>query len=251
MTFRFAIESVDQRPADNENRQLNARGEVGGVSNPMIRQVAIGRLIASIVAVGLLLACAYSALEYRRKDREFFEWIDARPLTTSIDLSRPGKTSALLKQTCQTSHGEAFYLTVASMPPATKARMRLLEGLDGTVTILDNSGHVFESLKISSTTDEDRGDGESLMIAYFPPFAVGDYTVTFDIARGAPALKGAEQTIYAKYLLCGLERFPALIAAGFAFVFGLPAFVVLIFVANGWIRHGIWKSNVCRRETPL
>ena len=46
-----------------------------------------------------------------------------------------------------------------------------------------------------------------------------------NVETGAPALAEKEQMIYAKYLLCGLEHYPAVIAGALAIAAGIIAFV--------------------------
>ena len=71
-------------------------------------------------------------------DREFLEWVDARPLDAAVDLSRPGKVIARFHQTCQVSHGEEIYLAVK--PAADRSNSTLLQGLDGVIRINDIDG---------------------------------------------------------------------------------------------------------------
>ena len=180
-------------------------------------------------------------------DREFFAWIDARPLNVAADLSRPGTFTAPFDQTCQVSHGEAFYLTVG--PTTDPSNAQLLHGLDGTITIKDADGDEVQSLKMTSEIDLDAAAEEPIMLAYFHPFANGDYTATIDVKNGATALHGSEQTIHAKYLLCGLERFPATISALLAFVCGIPGVIIGAIVTKGFVKHG-WATPQTRTTEP-
>jgi hypothetical protein len=80
------------------------------------------------------------------------------------------------------------------------------------------------------------------MLAHFRPFRNGDYTVTIDVVKPALGLTDIKQTVHANYLLCGLERFPALFAAmasiGCAIVGSIPTY----FVGKQLVRHGIWRD---------
>ena len=205
----------------------------------MTRQMSIRRVLSSIVAAGLIAAAVYFALEYRRMDRSFHEWIDARPVTMAVDLSRPGNFSAPFRQTCQISHAEAFYLTVRPLPKGDRDNSQPLHGLDATITISDNDGNEIASLEmatgISSTADPDA----PIRLAQFAPFANGDYTVTIDVRNGAAALSGTEQTVHAEYLLCGLERLPAAIARFLAFACGISGLTIGIIVTRGFVKYGL------------
>jgi hypothetical protein len=77
--------------------------------NPaMPQRISTRRIIGAIIAVGLLAGAVKFAIDYRRMDRQFYEWFDARPLNVAVDLSQPGTVTAPFHQTCQVSHGEAF-----------------------------------------------------------------------------------------------------------------------------------------------
>ena len=104
----------------------------------MVKHTSIWRLVAAITAGGLICAAVYWSFKYRRMDREFLEWGDARPLDAAVDLSRPGKVTARFHQTCQVSHGEEIYLAVK--PAADRSNSTLLQGLDGVIRINDIHG---------------------------------------------------------------------------------------------------------------
>ena len=203
----------------------------------MPQRISIRRIVGAIVAAGLIAATAYFALAYRRMDREFYEWIDARPVEVAVDLSRPGKISAPFRQTCQVSHGEAFYLTVE--PSGDRPNSQLLDGLDGRITIHDADGNEVQSLELTSRIDSGADVDEPIRLAYFHPFANGDYTATIEIRNGAASLKGTEQTVHAEYQLCGLERFPATISGFLALVCGIPGLIIGINVIKGFVKHGL------------
>jgi hypothetical protein len=179
----------------------------------------------------------YFAIEYRRLDRQFFDWIDARPLTIKAALSQPSRLTAHFNQTCQISHGEAFYLTVN--PNGDLPKSDVLKGLEGTITTNDAEGNEIESLKMTSQVASEVGLDEPIMLAYFHPFATGDYTATIDVEHGAPALDGREQSIHARYLLCGLERFPVMISGFLALACGIPGITIGVIVTKGFVKHGI------------
>ena len=204
----------------------------------MTRRISIRRIACFVIAVGLLATAIYCGLYAWRLDREFQAWITARPVVMAVDLSKTGQFTAPFHQTCCVSHGEAFYVTVptsmlAGLEPAT-----LLEGLHGTIKIADRDGNEIESLDVTNQPPRDVSRGQPIMLAYFRPFADGNYTVTIDVDSGAPALAGAEQVIHAEYQLCGVERYPSMIAAFVAFVLGVPALIMLPIAAVAFCRYG-------------
>ena len=207
----------------------------------MVKHISIWRLVAAITAGGLICGAAYWSFDYRRLNREFLEWGDARPLDATVDLSRPGKVTARFLQTCQVSHGEEIYLAVK--PVANLSNSTLLQGLDGVIRINDFDGKEIQVLKLTSEMNSAVAADEPIRLAYFYPFKNGDYTATIDIKNGAAALDGLEQRIYAKYGLCGCEHVPAAIAGFFAFVFGIPGLIMAVIVTRGFIKYGLAKPH--------
>ncbi len=215
----------------------------------MSRRISIRRIIGAIVAAVLVTATVFLASLSYQVGRQFSECLNARPATLAVDLSRPGRATAPFHQTSQFSYAEAFYVTVK--PKVDPGRSKLLRGLDGTITISDLDGHRVQSWEMDDTrvgADEPtmlkygsvNADGE-ILLACFRPFALGDYTVTVEVRTGAAALAGAEQTIHAQYVPCGMERIPAQIVAFLAWVCGIPGFLLGVVVATGFIRYGLSK----------
>ena len=64
----------------------------------------------------------------------------------------------------------------------------------------------------SETWSGSRFEGGDIDIISFLPFPEGEYDLTLTVEQGAPALAGVEQRLQARYLLCGLERFPATVS---------------------------------------
>jgi hypothetical protein len=195
----------------------------------------------------LLAATVYWFFEFRRKDREFYEWIDARPMSATVDLSKLGRFTTAFRQSCQTAHGEAIYVSMSATDVRGQDVDQPLEGLEGTIAITDAEGNEVVVGEIASQNDKLRygvptDNADRIMVCYFQPFATGDYTARVNITRGATKLAATHQTMFAQYELCGLERFPALIAAGFAILCALPGLIISLFVAIGFRRHGIYVS---------
>lgn len=206
---------------------------------PMPQRNSIRRIVGAIIAVGLLAGAVNFALDYRRMDREFYKWFEARPLTVAADLSQPSTVTAPFHQTCQVSHGEAFYLTIK--PASLNDGRNLLDGLAGTITIKDAAGNEVQSIKLAPVSNSFMNSGEPIMLEYFHPFANGEYTATINVESGAASLRGREQTIHAQYHLCGMERMPATISAFLAIVCGIPGLIIGVIVAKNFIKHG-WAA---------
>jgi hypothetical protein len=97
----------------------------------------------------------------------------------------------------------------------------------------------------TSFTDYETGasPNDPILLSQFVPFENGDYVIEVDVARGAAALTGSEQTVFVKYELCGLERLPATFASIFAFACGIPGALVAALVIPGFVKHGIWTPH--------
>jgi len=204
----------------------------------MARRLSITRIVCAIVAAGLIGVAAYLAYGSFRINRDFHEWMDARPVEIAVDLSRPETFTAPFHQTCGISHGEAFYLTVPKSPDGADCA-ELLQGLRGTITINDEQDKEMETLEISGEVYHVDNTEGLLMLVDFRPFPEGNYTLTLEVEEGAPALAGIEQTIHAEYQLCGMERIGAQIAGLFAFVFAIPGLIVGVSVVRGFAKYGL------------
>lgn len=168
---------------------------------------------------------------------EFYEWLDARPMETAIDLSKAGEMKVPFHQTCGVSHGEALYFD-ADVPDEVKEHPeKLLENLSGSIFIRDIDGNEIASAEFVDKSVQ-FWDGE-ILLAGFAPFPKGDYDATIRIEAGVPALADKPQTIYAKYQLCGLEQMPAMITGVFAVGSGMIGLISAICVLPGLLRFGV------------
>jgi hypothetical protein len=206
-----------------------------------MRQIATGRIVGlliAIIGVSISIWCARDAV---RMNGEFHKWLDARPMETAIDLSNPGETTVPFHQTCSISHGEALYLNCDLDDESKHNIQELFTALSGCIVIKDSEGNEIESMKINSQTVQ-HWDGK-IMLTGFAPFRKGQYIATIRVDSGVAALADKEQTIYAKYQLCGLEQMPAMITGAFAFGAGIIGLVAAVSVLPGLLRCGIWRST--------
>ncbi|MFA6562176.1 MAG: hypothetical protein WCV00_09755 [Verrucomicrobiia bacterium] len=173
----------------------------------------IGRTIACAVA-GLLCAASIFLLIFAHNHRrDFYQWKQARPIDIPVDLSKPGQFTGGFAQTCHISHGEAICLAVPTDVVAKTTWTNLLSNLRFVSQIQDRNGK--EELK-EEFTGEPFGrdhliDGDFVLLM-FRPFADGTYQMALTVTQGAPALHGVPQRLVARYMLCGMELMPAIIA---------------------------------------
>jgi hypothetical protein len=213
-----------------------------------IRRIAVGRIIGLVLAAIGIGISIYFAREAMRMNAQFHEWLQARPMETVIDLSRPGETTVPFNQTCSISHGEDLYLKCDLDDTAKENPEELLKGLSATVVISKSNGEEIETLKINNKTAH-HWDGK-VVLAGFAPFRQGNYVATIRIDSGAPALADRAQTIYAKYQLCGLEQMPAMVAGGFALGAGIIGFVSAVCVIPGLLTGGFFRTIPEKAEEP-
>ena len=196
------------------------------------------RVFGALMSLGLGAVAVYCAVVSYRMAKDFDEWLVAEPVSSEIELSVAGRTEVPFVQTCQTAHGERVLLRIEDGSVDVSA---LLAGLEGTLEIVNSAGEsVFkEDLKHRTKADESRADSP-LVLAYFPPFRVGDYSLRLDVSRPAYAVAGHRQRLYANYLLCGLGKMPSVVAGAFALLTAGPALIIGIITSSGVARHG-WR----------
>ena len=203
-----------------------------------MRPIAYGRIVGLIVATAGLGTSAYFARESARLNAEFHQWLDDRPMQAEVDLSKPGEISVPFRQTCSVSHGEAIYLSVTPPLDSYPKPDSLLYELSAKIIIKDREGNEIIDSEIAGKRAQ-RRDGETdILLAFFYPFSKGDYTATIHVDSGVAELAGKQQVLYAKYFLCGLEQFPAIIAGVFSFVSGAIGLIAAVVVLPGLWRQG-------------
>ena len=192
--------------------------------------IAWGRLFGAAVAAALIAVTVYLAVESRWMYRVVEEAAAARPVSVPIDLSRPGKTTAPLKQTYGSSCHEALFLELLDGDAEERSPDEPLEGLRGTVTITDQAGREVVSVPMPG--------GMSGTVADFTPMPVGEYELTIEVIQGAPALSGREQRLVGEYVMCGIDRMPAQFTAWLAIAAGVASLVLSLNVILGFARFG-------------
>jgi hypothetical protein len=176
-----------------------------------------------------------------RMNNEFHQAFEARPMETAIDLSKPGELTVPFRQTCSMAHGEALYVDCDSDEVVKQNLEELLNGLSGNVVIMASDGNEVETVRFNNKTAQ-YWEGK-VLLTWIAPFRNGDYVATIRVDSGAAALANKQQTIYAKYQLCGLEQMPAAITGGFALGASLIGFVAAVCVLPGLLRCGFWRDT--------
>jgi len=207
-----------------------------------MRRIAIGRLIGLGIAIVCAVVSAWHFYEASQREAEFRRWFDARPMEIAVDLSKPGEIAAPFHQTCSISHGEALYLQCDRPRSSEGDSGGLFEGLVAKVVVRDPAGADVETIAIDGKTIQ-RLYG-AVVLAHFSPFREGDFIATLRVESGAPRLAGRRQVVYAKYLLCGMERMPAVIATAIAYGAGIIGLVATACILPGLWRTGIWQKGV-------
>lgn len=201
-------------------------------------KIAVWRMIGLLLAIVGIGEGIFFALEARRIYTGYFQWMDARPFEMTVDFSKPGNVVAPFVQTCQSAHSEDVFF---DCPELTEQQLENVEflfvGLQAEMRIEDKGGAVVERIAVNSGTVY-YANGK-VVLASFYPFKRGDYQVLLDVNSGAQALAGKSQTIYAKYMLCGLEIMPAYLAGIIALVAIIVGVVSAVGCVPGLLRYGV------------
>jgi hypothetical protein len=207
----------------------------------MRAKFAIGRTIGLLIALfglGNSIHCARLAMQANAK---FQRWLSDRPMELPIDLSKPGETTSSFHQTCGISHGENIFLKVDPPLKSEEKPEELLKGLSAVIIVSDKHNREVAAVKMDSKSVYDGRFQEGILLAGFCPFAEGDYGATIRVVSGAERLAGRGQKMYAKYLVCGMELFPAYILGLFSFGSGLIGFIAAACSLPGLLRGGFWR----------
>jgi len=211
------------------------------------KKTAVGRCIGLALAIVCLCVSIWLGREALRMNADFHRWIVDRPMQTEIDLSQPAETVVPFRQTCSSSHGESLCLSLGPDHDLSEDSLNLLEELSGTLVISDSHNVEVASANFSERTAWLRDD--QLVLANLDTFQRGDFVARIRIESGAPALAGKQQTLYARYQLCGLEQMPAVVAGVLTIVSLLVTAATACFVLPGLYRYGFrqWPQS---EETP-
>lgn len=217
-----------------------------------MRKLALGRMIGLLLTVLALSIAVMSGYEAWRYNQTVHRWETARPMETKVDLSAPGAVTVPFDQTCSVSHGEGLFLDCDLRDESGQVPEEVLKGLSGSLVITNEAGEELVRRALMGDDNEQRQEpsvyrrlpsGE-IMLVNLPTFAAGTYSATITVDQPALALAGHQQTVYARYRLCGLEQMPVALFGFVSFCAGFVTLVIGSFVVPAFRRNGVWKKSV-------
>lgn len=181
-----------------------------------MRRWTFGRGVVATITLALLACSAWFARDARRHEAEFATWETARPIDIPVDLSRTGRFTAVFRQTCSRAHDEVIALKLPEAILSQTAPTQLLAGLSARFELVDANGtNVMEPQPASVWWGSETIDG-AVPLFSIPNVARGDYEARLIVLRAVPALQGLPQRLEGRYLLCGIEAMPGVVATFFS-----------------------------------
>ncbi|MCA9016250.1 MAG: hypothetical protein KDA77_13040 [Planctomycetaceae bacterium] len=217
-----------------------------------MRTLAIGRIFGLLLTVISLVGAVVFVKASFYFNSQFQQWTTARPLETTIDLSRPGTVTVPFHQTCSVSHGECMMLECDLGEEQEATLEERLQGLSGSIVIKDQTGKEVVNQRLNVHQAYGLLNREIVLVD-LPTFSTGNYQATISVETGVPVLADYPQIVYAKYLLCGMEQMPGVMAGIFAFCAGVVCLIAGLVVIPGFCRFGLWKNKTAEQvsmETP-
>ena len=191
-----------------------------------MRRWTFWRGVAATITLASLIVSGWFAREARRHEAEFAAWETARPIDIPVDFSTTGRYTAVFLQTCSRAHGEVVALKLPDAVLRASSPTQLLAGVSARFELLAPGGtNVMASDEATVFWEADTLDG-AVPLFGIPDLVRGPYEARLTILRGVPALQGVPQRLEGRYLLCGLEAMPGVIARWFSYAsLGLAALV--------------------------
>lgn len=206
-----------------------------------VQKLAIGRLIILPIAMVCIVVAIFFGVFAYRANVDFHGWMVARPMETTIDLSKPGKISVPFQQACGIAAGMVILLDCDIRDHKGNVPNGLLDDLSAVIVITDAEGNEIDNKSLADF-DVTKRNGQ-ILLAHIKTFKTGNYTATMIIKNGAPALANIPQVIYAVYLLNGIEQTPVLQYGFVSIVFGVIGLILMLIVISGLIRFNIRRNN--------
>lgn len=180
----------------------------------------------SFLLLGILLLAAGGYFFHRTiKAHQTAEAMKKPLAQIPIDITVHNQYAVSLPAVQKYFHGIA--LIIESTVPDTEPLEpeQYLEQLQGSAVITDSTNQIVGQLNFTQGDffGEAVGQGSSQklyfqMLETFPEYAADSSRLDVNISRGAPRLKGTEQTLTIRYNLCGLEATLVAISAIFGTV---------------------------------
>ena len=171
----------------------------------MIRRAAAGAIAVGLAGVGL-----WGQLEARRIEAEFDVALSADLLGLPLDLTSPGRREGKLRPLYFKSHGLYLELLVsppfADAPEARKALDGLSLRIDAKCERSDRDPRARDETKVLGVADivDDRYWGLGEKEGTLPlgiPLGLGEYQVSVEVLRPAPAARGRSIRLAGRHLL--------------------------------------------------
>jgi hypothetical protein len=200
------------------------------------KTIAKGKIVACAFLLAFIGISVYFGIGSWKWNSDFHEWIEAKPMQMTVDLTTPSTHSAPFTQTCVMAHSQSIYVAYENPDANDENIAEHFAGLKGAVTIRDRAGN--EVLTKPFDADSVRLWGDDPMLVGFHPFANGEYTAEIVIHQGASEIEGTQHDLYARNDLCGLELMPAYVLGAISAVASLIACVLAFYTVPSIVRHG-------------
>jgi hypothetical protein len=182
------------------------------VGCPVSTRWTTQRIISGVVALCFLGFAGKFFVDTRQLRKQFEGWGSAKPVDTVVDLSTPGEVLTTFRQTCSSAHSEVVALRVPAALLQETATEQLLDGAKGRIEVYGKlDTNIVASAELEMSTDANLVDG-AIPVFSLPSFPKGEYEARVIVTSGARALKGVPQRLEGRYLLCGMEALPAVVA---------------------------------------
>ena len=178
-----------------------------------MRRRMIRRVVAAVIAVGLAGVGLWSQLEARRIEAEFDAALSADLLGLPLDLTSPGRREGKLRPLYFIGLGLSLELLVsppfADAPEARKALDGLSLRIDAKVGPGGPDSRARDETKVLGVADlvgigDDRSWGLGEKESTVPlgiPLGLGEYQVSVEVLRPAPAARGRSIRLAGRHLL--------------------------------------------------
>jgi hypothetical protein len=176
-------------------------------------KLPIKRIVAGVVAAGLLSLGIYLFREGGKGIREFHSMLALEPIRMEVDFSKRGNYSFSLPGFRYKPHGLLLRLEFDATDLEEDALR--LKGLRYKVSFADNTQGVKGTAEVTGASSYEFSSSDDRMrVAKFSllyPSVRGDLAVYVDIIEPVKSLQNRHQILMAEYSICGLEVIPAAI----------------------------------------
>jgi hypothetical protein len=176
----------------------------------------VGRIVAGVVAVTLLVLAVRLFSEASKVYQWFRELGKAEPVNMEVDFSKPGRYLGLYRKKYYCPHGVWLHLkSDQGASSEEKTGLGKLEGLEGKISVIDSNGQVVMTQDFTDADffegsfSEEGGACPTLRVDF--TLKEGDFRLAVDVVEAAVGLKNTHQILKARYVMCGIDVLPAAI----------------------------------------